>query len=140
MIDLIIADHGREAIAGIAAAYRDGASDAEALEAGTGVPAQELYDRFFASFGVEAPTPIEAEPIPASNVDRPTAGAVDPGGVDPGADPGGEPPDVAAPGEGTARGDGGSDVVVVAILAAALVAAGVAAVAVVRRAERRSAP
>jgi hypothetical protein len=140
MIDLIIADHGREAIAGIAAAYREGASDAEALEAGTGVPAQELYDRFFTSFGVEAPTPIEPEPIPASNVDRPTAGVVDPGGVDPGAEPGGEPPDVAAPGEGTARGDGGSDLVVAAILAAALVGSGVAAVAVVRRAERRSAP
>ena len=87
MIDKIIAEHGREAIARIAAAYRDGASDAEALEAGTGVTADELYAAYFADFGVDEPTPIEPDPIAASNVDRPTAGPVDPGGVDPGAEP-----------------------------------------------------
>ena len=87
MIDKIIAEHGREAIARIAAAYRDGASDAEALEAGTGVTADELYAAYFADFGVDEPTPIEPDPIAASNVDRPTAGPVDPGGVDPDAEP-----------------------------------------------------
>ncbi len=59
MVDLIIDRYGAEAIARIAAAYRDGASDAEALEAGTGIPADELYADYFAAFGVDAPQPIE---------------------------------------------------------------------------------
>ncbi len=65
MIDNIIDRYGREAIARIAAAYRDGASDAEALEAGTGVPADQLYADFYAEFGVDAPEPIAPEPIAA---------------------------------------------------------------------------
>jgi hypothetical protein len=134
MIDMIITRYGREAIAGIVAAYRDGASDAEALEAGTGVTADGLYDAFFAEFGVEAPTAIEPEPIAASNVDRPTAGTVDPGGVDPGAEP---PPGDAVPGEGEPS-TSGSDVVVVVALGIGLAAAAGGALAMTRRAERRS--
>jgi Peptidase MA superfamily len=134
MVDTIIADHGTEAIARIAAAYRDGASDDEALEAGTGVPAEDLYAAFFADFGVEEPRPIEPEPIAASNVDRPSAGEVDPGGVDPGAEP---PPGEAVPGEERPT-TAGTEVWVVIGLAIGLLVTGGVAVAMVRRAERRS--
>jgi hypothetical protein len=136
MIDMIITEYGREAIARIAAAFRDGASDAEALEAGTGVPTDELYATFFADFGVDEPTPIEPEPIAASNVDRPTAGEIDPGGVDPGAEP---PPGEAVPGEGDAS-TSGTEIVVIAGLAIGLAAAAGAAVAMSRRPERRARP
>jgi hypothetical protein len=134
MIDMIISEYGRDAIARIAAAYRDGASDADALEAGTGVPADDLYAAYFETFGVAEPVPIEPEPIAASNVDRPTAGTVDPGGVDPDAEP---PPGEAVPGEDEPSTEG-SEVAVVVGLATGLAAAGAAVVAVVRRAERRS--
>jgi Peptidase MA superfamily len=134
MIDMIVAEHGREAIARIAASYRDGASDAEALEAGTGVAADELYDAFFEDFGVAPPQPIEPEPIAASNVDRPTAGSVDPGGVDRDAGP---PPGEAVPGEGEPSTEG-TEVAVILGLGIGLAAAGAAAVVMLRRAERRS--
>lgn len=134
MVDLIVERHGREAIARLAAAYRDGASDAEALEAATGESAEELYDAFYAEFGVERPQPVTAEPIPASNVDRPAEGSIDPGGVDPGAE---RPPDEAAPDE-PAAGYSGIVVVVLLVIAAA-VAVG-AAVAISRRAAGSGAP
>ena len=135
MVDLIVDTYGPEALARITAAYRDGASDAEALEAGTGISADELYADYYASFGVDAPTPVEPEPIAPSNVDRPTAGEIDPGGVDPQVE---EPPDEGAPRQDGQPGDGGSAVALVALLAAGAIAAGAAAVAVARRAERRS--
>jgi peptidase MA superfamily protein len=71
MVEMIIDRYGRSAIAAIAAAWRDGAGDAEALEAGTGVTADQLYETYFASFGVPAPTAVEPAPILPSNVDRP---------------------------------------------------------------------
>jgi hypothetical protein len=71
MVDMIIKTYGRDAIAAIAAAWRDGSGDDEALEAGTGVPVDELYDAYFASFGAAAPTAIGAAPILPSNVDKP---------------------------------------------------------------------
>ena len=71
MVQMIIDTYGRDAIAAIAAAWRKGAGDAEALEAGTGVTAEQLYDAYFASFGAEAPTAIEPAPILPSNVDKP---------------------------------------------------------------------
>ena len=135
MVDLIIDRYGPEAIATIAAAYRDGASDAEALEAGTGISADELYADFFAEFGVSAPTPIEPEPIPPSNVDRPTVGNVDPGGVDPDAEP---PPAEPAPAEETPR-ESGSEAAAVIGLVLGLGLAGTAAYLRSRRAARRAA-
>lgn len=135
MVDLIVDTYGPEALARISAAYRDGASDAEALEAGTGISADQLYADYYASFGVDAPTPVEPEPIAASNVDRPTAGEIDPGGVDPEAE---EPPDEGAPRQDGEPGDGGPAFALVALLAAGAIAAGAAAVAVSRRAERRA--
>ncbi len=71
MVQMIIDKYGRRSIAAIAAAWRAGDGDAEALEAGTGVTADELYDAYFASFGVAAPTAIEPAPILPSNVDKP---------------------------------------------------------------------
>lgn len=95
MVDMIVAEHGRGSIAGIAAAYRDGASDAEALEAGTGVAADELYREYFDAFGVSEPQPVAAAEILPSNVRKP-GGDVAPGSS---ATPApGEP----APGDGTA--------------------------------------
>jgi hypothetical protein len=137
MVDLIVDRYGPEAIARIAAAYRDGASDAEALEAGTGVTAEELYAAYFEAFGVEPPSPISPEPIADSNVERPAAGTVDRGGVEPGAQP---PPGEAAPDEGgdEPRRDPAADVALVVGLVSAAAAAGVAAVLVARRAERRA--
>jgi hypothetical protein len=89
MVDMIVAEHGREAIAAIAAAYRDGASDSEALRAGTGLPANDLFAGFYAEFGVEPPTPIEPAPILPSDVRKPggTGASVD-GGPDPTSSPG----------------------------------------------------
>ncbi len=71
MVDMIVDTYGQDAIAAIAAAWRDGAGDAEALEAGTGIPAAQLYDDYFASFGVAAPTAVEPAPILPSDVDKP---------------------------------------------------------------------
>lgn len=71
MIQMIIDDDGRGAIAKIAAAWRGGATDAEALEAGTGVTAEQLYADYFASFGVDEPTAVQPAPILPSNVGKP---------------------------------------------------------------------
>ncbi len=133
MIDFIVDQHGREAIARMTAAYRDGASDEEALEAATGTSADELYEAFYAQFGIEPPTPVEPEPIAASDVDRPTAGEVDPGGVE-----GGPPIDTGEP----APVGGGSDLPPwVPVVAIAVAAVGVAILALLlsRRAARRAA-
>lgn len=79
MIDMIVAEHGREAIAGIASAYREGASDAEALEAGTGMTAAQLYREYFDAFGVSEPQPVEPAEILPSNVRKPGGGEPAPG-------------------------------------------------------------
>ena len=134
MIDMIVRDHGEAALSRLAAAYRGGASDAEALEAATGMPADELYAAFFAEFEVEAPEPIRPEPIPPSNVERPEAGRVDPGGVDPGA---ASDPDLPAgdptPAEDPAANGG---LAILALLALAGAVATGTAVLVARRAGR----
>ena len=71
MVAMIIDTYGRGAIAAIAAAWRDGAGDDAALQAGTGIPAAQLYDKYFASFGASAPTAVSPAPIPDSNVALP---------------------------------------------------------------------
>ena len=71
MVQMIIDTYGRSAIAAIAAAYREGAGDAEALEAGTGVTVDQLYDTYFASFGAAVPTAVERAAILPSDVDKP---------------------------------------------------------------------
>jgi hypothetical protein len=141
LIDQIVDDHGEEAIAEIAAAFRSGASDAEALEAGTGVPADELYAQFFVSYGVDAPEPITAEPIPPSNVDRPAAGPLDPGGVDPSAEPAVQPPppDDAAPAGSDGSGSGLADAALVVAIGLAVALALGGAFLLARRAAGRDA-
>jgi hypothetical protein len=71
MVQMIIDRYGRKAIAAIAAAWRDGAGDGEAFQAGTGVTADQLYRDYFASFGVQAPTAVQPAPILPSNVNEP---------------------------------------------------------------------
>ncbi|HEX2220941.1 MAG TPA: peptidase MA family metallohydrolase, partial [Candidatus Limnocylindria bacterium] len=71
MVDRIIDEHGEGAVAAIAAAYRDGATDAEALEAATGAPAEQLYDDFYDAFGADQPEPVTPEAIPPSDVSVP---------------------------------------------------------------------
>jgi hypothetical protein len=71
MVDIIIDAYGEEAIARVAAAYRAGASDDDALQEGTGVAADELYADFYDEFGVEEPGPVPAAAIPPSDVDKP---------------------------------------------------------------------
>jgi hypothetical protein len=139
MIDLIVRDHGEAALARLAAAYREGASDAEALEAATGRPVQELYAAFFAEFGVDEPQPIRPDPILPSNVERPPEGNVDRGGVDEEASPTPVPPTAApTPVDGT-DGDDGAVGLAVALGAAAALAIG-AAVLISRRAARSGTP
>jgi Peptidase MA superfamily len=71
MVQMIVDNYGRDAIAAIAAAWREGAGDDEALEAGTGVSVDKLYNAYFASFGAEPPTAVQPAPIAPSNVDKP---------------------------------------------------------------------
>jgi hypothetical protein len=93
MVDMIVAEHGDRAIAEIADAYRQGASDSQALEAGTGRSAEELFAEFYAEFDVEPPQPVEPAEIPPSDVRKPGgAGAGSDGGPQASAgEPDGEP-------------------------------------------------
>lgn len=134
LIDMIIDDHGPEAIARIAAAYRDGASDAEALEAGTGVAADQLYADFYAAYGEPIPQPVEPEPILPSNVDLPAA--VLPGDGGPTVTVAPQP----APGDGAAEpAAGADDPVAVIVVVAGVALAGGAAALLARRAGRAAA-
>jgi len=91
MVEMIIDQFGTDAIAGITEAYRDGASDGEALEAGTGVDAEQLYGDYYAAFGVEQPEPIAPAEILPSNVRTPDGPRGDPApAASPTPRPGGE--------------------------------------------------
>jgi hypothetical protein len=68
MVDLIIKRFGPAAIARLTAAYRDGATDAQALQAATGESADELYADYFESYGAEQPQPVKPDPLPPSTV------------------------------------------------------------------------
>lgn len=130
MIDTIITRFGRSAIAGIAEAYRNGASDAEALEAGTGESADQLYADYYAEFGVEEPKPIQPAKILPSNVRTPGGS----GGVGaPGASP--TPGGSAA---GSPRGQPAVTVLLVPVILLVVAAVAGAAWAARRRAARRT--
>ena len=73
MVAYIIDTYGRGAMAKVAAAYRDGATDGEALQAGTGTPTDQLYADYFRSFGASEPQPVAAASIGPSLVDTGTA-------------------------------------------------------------------
>lgn len=131
-VDMIVERHGRDAIARIAAAYREGTSDAEALEAGTGVQADTLYREFFASFGVEPPQPVEPGPILPSNVAQPPGVDGGPAGTTPAP----QAPTIPGARPGEPGGDAADALVLIALGLAALGALGLA-VALDRRATRR---
>jgi hypothetical protein len=123
MVDRIIHTYGASAMSGITAAYRNGATDDEALRDGTGVSASQLYADYFRSFGASEPKPIPAATIGPSIVHTAAAGT---GGGAGTAAPNGSPAEPAA-GAGSALG------VVLAIAALALVAAGLLALFLIRR-------
>ena len=75
MVQMIISQDGVAALARLAAAYRDGATDAAALQSATGETAQQLYATYFRSFGASQPQPIKPAPLLASNVRKPPAGS-----------------------------------------------------------------
>jgi hypothetical protein len=128
MVDLIIREHGPDAIAAIAEAYRSGATDEEAIEAGTGVSFEQLRADYFASFGVSEPAPVEPLPLGRSDVPLPPQ---------PGVEPGDEPAPSAEP----APASGGSqDVVWWLIIGFVVVGALFVAVIVVRARRDRPPP
>src|SRR4029077_2971481 len=95
-------------------AYRNGATDEEALRAGTNVPASQLYADYFRSFGASEPKPIPAASIGPSIV-RPGA-SVGTGGGSTSA-PNGSPAEPAA---------GGGDMLRILPIVAAFVIIGLA--------------
>jgi hypothetical protein len=123
MVDMLIQKYGDAAIGRLAAAYRGGASDAEALMAASGVPADQLFDDFYAEFGADEPKPVEAAPILPSNVRRPGGG--------PGAS------DAAAPGGSPASGHDGDLGWAFVLVAVVVVVVGIGATVVATRRVRR---
>jgi hypothetical protein len=132
MVGMIIDRYGRDAIASIATAWRNGDGDAEALQAGTGVSADKLFATYFSAFGSAVPTAVEPRPILSSNVGKPPQ---------PIASAGGEPtsavPSAVAPGSGQGGGSS-SDLAWIAGVVVAGLAAGVLIAIVARR--RHGAP
>lgn len=126
MVDMLIDEHGDASMGRLAAAYRDGATDDEALAAAAGRPADELYAGFFEAFGVEEPHPVSPRPIPPSEVTLPGASGA------PRASGAATPPN-GAPSDGA--GDAGLPAIVaIGVLAAAATGGGVW---LSRRADRR---
>jgi hypothetical protein len=103
----------------MATAYRDGASDDEAIRAGTGLGADELYAAFYEAFGVSVPSPVEPAPLPPSNVNLPGGAAAPGGGTS-----------ASAPPAPTGAGDGGGSYWIdigLLVMVGALILAGLAA-------------
>jgi hypothetical protein len=71
MVDHILATYGDDALAAIMDAYRAGATDDEAIAAGTGAEFADIRGDYFAAFGVDEPGPIEPNPLPESDVPLP---------------------------------------------------------------------
>ncbi len=68
MVAYILDHYGSDAMARVTAAYRAGSTDAAALQAGTGIPADQLYADYYRSFGAEPPQPVAAATIGPSVV------------------------------------------------------------------------
>ncbi|RPH36799.1 MAG: hypothetical protein EHM90_01115 [Chloroflexi bacterium] len=94
MVDHLLAEYGSDALAAIMDAYRSGATDDEAIAAGTGRSFDEIRADYFAAFGVSEPQPVEAQSLGRSDVLLP----VQPGGV-PGASS--EPDPASGPSAGS---------------------------------------
>ena len=126
MVDRIIRTYGGTALSGIAAAYRDGATDGEALRAGTGVSAAQLYADYFRSFGAAEPKPIPAASIGPSIVH--TAVSAGSGGQSTSA-PNGAP---AEP------GDAGSNALTIGLVVGIVVVIGLAVLGIFLARRRRA--
>ncbi len=109
MVDRIMRTYGPGAMSRIMAAYRDGATDDEALRAGTRVSAAQLYADYFRSFGATEPKPIPAASIGPSIVHT-------------GATMGGGGASTTAPNGSRAEPPAGGDGTVAILLAGAAVA------------------
>ena len=71
MVDHLLGEYGSDALAAIMDAYRSGATDDEAIAAGTGTGFDEIRADYFESFGVTEPEPVEAQPLGRSDVALP---------------------------------------------------------------------
>jgi hypothetical protein len=78
MVDLIVHDFGADAMAAIAEAYRSGATDEDAILAGTGASFEALREEYFAAFGMTEPDPIEPLPLGRSDVPIPPQEGLEP--------------------------------------------------------------
>jgi hypothetical protein len=81
MVAHIIDEYGTDAMARIMDAYRDGATDDNAIEAGTDTDFATIRADYFSAFGVEEPSPIEPRPLAGSDValpPQPDGGVVGP--------------------------------------------------------------
>ena len=120
LIDAIIRDYGAQAIAGAVAAYREGATDAEAVEAGTGVPLETIIEDWFADLGHPVPQPVEPVPL------LPAVGAPSASGTNGPGEPVGEGPAAETPAPERDRGAlGGFPGWLVPALVVAIAAAGI---------------
>ena len=128
MVGMIIDKYGRNAIASIAAAWRNGDGDADALQAGTGVSVDKLYTAYFSAFGSAVPTMVKPRPILASNVDKPPQ-PVTSGGEEPTS----AAPSAAASGSGNGGGSGADLAWIGGVVVAGLVAGVLLAVVARRR-------
>jgi hypothetical protein len=126
MVDHILTMYGDEALAEIMAAYRDGATDDEAIAAGTGADFVDIRADYFDGFGVTEPEPIEPVSLAGSDVALPPQ----PDGV-PGASDAPEP----VPGAG-----GDSQDLVPWLIIGVVVVGGIVIGAVVWRARRPVGP
>jgi hypothetical protein len=81
MVAHIIDQYGSDAMDRIMDAYRDGATDDDAIEAGTDTPFSTIRLDYFSAYGVEEPSPIEPQPLAGSDValpPQPDGGVVGP--------------------------------------------------------------
>ena len=71
MVDGILSTYGADAMAAIMDAYRSGATDEQAIEAGTGDDWEDIRAEYFDAFGVTEPEPVEAMALGGSDVALP---------------------------------------------------------------------
>ncbi len=90
MVDHLLAEYGGDALEAIMDEYRSGATDDQAITAGTGTDFAEIRDDYFATFGVTEPEPVEGQPLGISDVPLPPQPGAVPGASD-APDPGPQP-------------------------------------------------
>ena len=71
MVDRIISTYGTDAMAAIMDAYRSGATDEQAIEAGTDAEWDDIRAAYFDAYGVTEPEPVEPQGLGRSDVALP---------------------------------------------------------------------